>query len=223
MEPRRESRLVGFMQSPCAVACLTVRRVWMVLVGLLGVVVGFTAALLMLKWPWSDGWFEAIGTWFGGLVTAVAVIVAVVAYRSEDQARKRTYRREREAIEQARRDEQERLKVAADQVLCDPRPPVSLRGSVPGMVLVPEFQFDVHNTSDRVVTDLVCELHFRGLEWREESKTLEPGQRFTKVRGLDYPYEVHQNWEEILAGAKFTYWLDETRWSGRFRQPATRA
>ena len=204
------------------VVCSTVRRVWMVLVGLLAFVVGLTTTLLVLKWPLSPEWFEAIGTWFGGLITAVVGIVAFLAYFSEDQARKRTYQREREAIEQARRDDEEQLQLAANQVLCDPRPPVSTSGPAPGIVRIREFGFDVDNKSDRVVTGVVCELRYRDHKWREECERLEPGQRFTKVRLLDDPLEVDQNWEEILAGAKFTYWLNETQWSRRFREPAQR-
>jgi hypothetical protein len=117
----------------------------MVMVGLLAFVVGFTTILLVLKWPWSPEWFEAIGTWFGGLITAVVGIVAFLTYVSQDQERRRTYRLEREAIEQARRDDDEQLRLAANQVLCDPRPPVSRPGPAPGIVLIREFQFEVTN------------------------------------------------------------------------------
>lgn len=192
------------------------------MVGLLAFVVGFTTILLVLKWPWSPEWFEAIGTWFGGLITAVVGIVAFLTYVSQDQERRRTYRLEREAIEQARRDDDEQLRLAANQVLCDPRPPVSRPGPAPGIVLIREFQFEVTNKSDRTVTDLVCELRFRDLEWREECERLEPGQPFRKRRFVDDEVEVHLNWEEILAGAKFTYWLNGTQWSGRYGQPAQR-
>ena len=59
------------------------QRVWLflVLVGLLGLVVGFTAALLLLPRSLSAPGLEAVGTWFSAALSAA--ILVVLAYRSE--------------------------------------------------------------------------------------------------------------------------------------------
>ena len=94
------------------VVCSTVHRVWIGHVGLGGPRRGIhSCALLVLHWPWTAGWFEAVGTWFAGLVAAGALVSAVVAFKSEDFARR---------LEEARanRDERAKLQQEADLVRC---------------------------------------------------------------------------------------------------------
>jgi hypothetical protein len=96
--------------------CSTVRYVWLVVVGLLGLVVGFLVGARVRLWPWEAGWFEAAGTWVSAGLSAA--ILVWLAYRSEKQAK------ELEATRQARDEDetQRREKAEANRVICDAAP-----------------------------------------------------------------------------------------------------
>ena len=96
-----------------------VRRVlFTVLVFVLGLAVGFTAGLAtgLLSRSVDAGWLEAVGTWVGAGITLIAVIVAALAFFSEEYTRRREDRRQVQADERAERAERDRLQRAADVV-----------------------------------------------------------------------------------------------------------
>jgi hypothetical protein len=146
-----------------------VRRVTVtVLVGLFGLVLGATIGFVVGQRQKLDdsGWFEAVGTWAGG-VTLLAVILGAIAYFSEEFASRHEQRRQADA----KRAEEQRLQLAADHVFCDIRVagtmdmPVGQR-----RVGVDELEIAVDNRSGSVVTDMVCVALLGDFHWQMEMR-----------------------------------------------------
>jgi hypothetical protein len=144
---------------PCsAVVSRGVRRVWVtVLVGVFGLVVGLTTGFavgLLSRRKVDAAWLEAVGTWFGGGITLLAVTLAGIVFLSEEFTRRREQRRQQEADERAEQDARVRLQREANLVICDIRPAVSRAGTNPHTIIVDELEVDVQNRSSHVITGL---------------------------------------------------------------------
>jgi hypothetical protein len=192
----------------------------MVLVGLLGVVVGFTGGSLVALWPWGSGWFEAVGTWFAGLVAASAVTLAFLAYRSEEFARRREHRRQSDAADAAKRDEDDRFLVAADHVKCEAREAVSTPTGT-GISVVESLEVEVRNLSDCPITEVSCRIDGLGVtDWSFPLvDTLPPNPQESWRRQFEPPgrLEIHPGSQELYDHAEFFFTQNGVRWSRRFR------
>jgi hypothetical protein len=199
-----------------AVEFLAVRRLWVV-TGLLGVVVGLVVGFLVgarfRLWPWKAEWVEAAGTWVGAGVTLLAVLLAWIAFNSEEFARRRAIRREEDT-------ERRRLQLAANRVFCDIRPATGMffaRGDATGSV--EQLEIEVNNRSGSVVTDVVCELRLDGSEWSYDiDEPIETDKTVTRK----FELEVAHYGQELRANAKFTFSMDGVKWSRPYGQPAVR-
>ena len=119
--------------------CSTVRRIWVTLLVGFAVPVGVAIVILAFK-PIGDGWIEAAGTWFVGLVGVLALVV--LAFWSEESSRRR---------------EDERLQLEANNVFCvfvascgKARDPSNL-----DMIIVEQLEIEVINHSTRVISGVV--------------------------------------------------------------------
>jgi hypothetical protein len=70
-------------------------RLWLVVVGLAGLIVGFLVGARVRLWPWRADWFEATGVWVSAALSAA--ILVWLALRSEKLA-------QAQAEEQARHE-----------------------------------------------------------------------------------------------------------------------
>jgi len=84
---------------------------WIVVVGLVGLVVGFLVGARLRLWPqWDANWTEAAGTWVSaGLSAAILVWLAV---RSEKQAKELEDARQAREEEEAQRREKAEVALA---------------------------------------------------------------------------------------------------------------
>jgi hypothetical protein len=189
---------------------------------LLGLVAGFTCGSLVARWPWGSGWFEAVGTWFAGLVAASAVILAVMAYPSEEFARRREHRRQSEAVEAAKREEDDRLLVEADLVKCEAREAVSTPTGT-GISVVKSLEVEVRNLSNSPITDVSCRIDGLGVtEWRFSLVDVLPPNPHQSLRRQFEPpgrLEIHPGSQELYEHAEFFYTQNGAPWSRRFRVP----
>ena len=164
-------------------------------------------------WPWTAGWFEAVGTWFGGLVAAAAVVSAVVAFKSEDFARR---------LEQARanRDERAKLQQEADLVMCS----AQWAGiqAEPGIQLAERIEIKVTNRSSYMVTNVTCLIPQIGDEPIKLAEMLPPGKHDGRRLQQDPPLRMSYHIRELYDGAEFRFSLGGVSWSGQYAQPAER-
>jgi hypothetical protein len=196
----------------------------MVMWGLAGFVVGFTTGLLVVLWPWGPNWFEAVGTWFGGVVAAAVGIVVLRTYLSEESARDREFRRQTEAAEKVKRAEEERLQGEADLVRCEARDGVSRPATRSDMRVVDKVEVEVENLSNSQVFDLSCRIHGLQLfEWVvARVEVLGAKERMEGQYPAPEPLHVHQGSPELHANAEFTFLQNRVRWSKRYGQSAKR-
>jgi hypothetical protein len=180
-----------------------VRHVWVaVLVGLLGLVVGFTIGLLLK--PIDPSAIEAAGTWFVGIV-GVAALVGLDFWSKESE----------------RRRERERLQLEANNVLCVAR----LVGTYPPAdrqrISVDQIEVEVINYSGRVITDIRYEVRLPGFDsplvLREG---LGPAESATQVHRVS-PFPAHKD-DRYFRDAEFGFSLDGVRWLAQYGQPAQR-
>ena len=73
------------------------------------------------------------------------MILATIAFFSEEFTRRREHRRQQAADEQAEQSERDRLQREADLVLCDARPVVSHATADPRKIKIDELQVEVEN------------------------------------------------------------------------------
>ena len=160
-----------------AVVCSTVRRLWVVVAGLVGLVVGFLVGAHVRLWPWQAAWFEAAGTWVSaGLSAAILVWLAVRAEkhakeleaarqaRDEELAvRSEKLAKELEATRQARDEDETRRreKAEADGVVCETYPTDS--HSEDGMIVTTVVVVVVKNHTAGVLRKLTCHVPFGGI------------------------------------------------------------
>jgi hypothetical protein len=184
----------------------------MVMWGLAGLVVGVTGGLLLFGWPWNASKLEAAGVWFAGLVAAALVVLAVVAYRSEDFARR---------LVQVRPNQEEwaKLQQEADQVQCIVRRSNQFE---PGIVVSRLVDVRVENHSNYLVTNVLCSVPRIGAYRIKLADALPPGEvGFQPVRG-DTLFRVSADSHELYESATFTFTLGNVEWLGRYAQPAER-
>jgi hypothetical protein len=193
-----------------------VRRLWVVagLVGLIGLVVGFSVGARFWVRPWNPNWVEAWGTWFAAI--ASTVILVILTYRSEKFTRGLEVARRARDDEEARQREQAK----ADLVFCDIRVAPGFMYAVGGGVGAVDnrLEIEVNNRSGSVVTDVVCELRLDDSEWSydiDEPIADEPVTR-------QFPLEVGHYGQELRPNAEFTFSMDGFKWSTRYGQPAVR-
>lgn len=182
----------------------------MVLSGLVGLVVGFTSgALLVLHWRWTSGWFEGVGTWVAALTAASAVILAVVAFRSEDFARRLDRTR-------ADRDERAKLQQAADLVICVARMATS------NQQMAEEISVRAKNGSSYMITDVTCHIPQLGYGQIKLVDVLPPDREAYQPIQVAEPFRVSGDNRELYESARFKFTLGGIDWSGRYAQPAER-
>jgi hypothetical protein len=186
-----------------------------VLVGVFGLVLGLTigSAVGLRERAGDPAWLEAIGTWVGAGVTLLAVILAGIAFFSEEFARRRASRREEDT-------ERKRLQLAADRVFCDIRTAGMFALAIGDKAAgVDQLEIFVNNRSGSMVTDVVCELRLDDFEWSYDiNEPIDTGKIVTR----GFPLEVGHDGQELRANAKFTFSMDGFKWSRRYGQPAKR-
>lgn len=121
-----------------------------VLVFILGLAVGFTVGFSvgLMKRSVDATWFEAVGTWVGAGVTAIAVILAALAFFSEEFTRRREHRRQEQADEAARDVQQAQLQKQADLVVCAVNYDSGTLGGQLGMVRAKRLDVQATNGSE---------------------------------------------------------------------------
>jgi HAMP domain-containing protein len=181
----------------------------MVMWGLLGLVVGFTGGVLVLLWPWGPGWFEAAGTWVAALVAMSAVILAVLAFRSEEFARRLDRTR-------AERDERTKLQQAADLVMC------VARVATVDQQMADEISVRTTNGSRYMVTDLTCYIPQLGDGQIKLADVLPPDDEAFQPIQVAEAFRVTGDNHELYESAKFRFSLGGATWLGRYAQPAER-
>jgi hypothetical protein len=181
------------------------------LAGLLaGVVIG------LLFGGFSPAWIEAIGTWFAGFVALFAVIFAVVAFRSEEFARR---------LEQAQANRADRAKLqqAADLVMCSVG--WSTGNEVePGIIVPTELRIYARNGSSYVLMDMTCHVPQLGDAPIRLADVIPPGPGVEVPRTIPVTeaFRVHSDSRELYKDATFTFSLGRVRWSTRYGQLADR-
>lgn len=201
-----------------------VRRVWVtVLIGVLGLVVGlmigFTVGLLQRS---ADAtWLEAVGTWAGAGITAIAVVLAGIVFFSEEFTRRREHRRQREAAEDARQVERAKLQQQADLVACDV---CWETGNTvePGVVLVSSVVVVALNNSSHAVRNVFYHVQQIRDETIKLSDVLLPGEPARQTIQVPNRFTVHEDNHELRESAEFIFSLGGVNWAGRYGQPAAR-
>jgi hypothetical protein len=190
------------------VVCSTV-RVWLVIVGLVCLVVGFLLGARVRLWPWRADWFEAAGTWVSaGLSAAILVWLAV---RSEKQAK------ELEASRQARDDEEARQceKVEASQVICKAWSTDSHEED--GELFAGAIVVAVNNHREGLVTNLKCQVHLDGgIGLAPLTDALTPGEGESQwTLPASEPIRHSKDDHEVHEGVVFRFLLNDAWWSRR--------
>jgi hypothetical protein len=201
-----------------------VRRIWVtVLVGLLGLAVGFTSgfAVGLLDRSVDGSWLEAVGTWVGAGITLIAVILAGIAFFSEEFARRREHRHQ---IQDDERVEQDPLRRDADLVICDVyHDRASGSPTDSGMVMLEMLRVVVDNRSSRVIADLACRVSLHGMDWPIGLRdALGPGERHSQAYKPPAPFEVRKNNTDLHQNVEFTFCLGSAQWAKQVRQRARR-
>jgi hypothetical protein len=219
-----------------------VRRVlFTVLVFVLGLAVGFTAGLAtgLLSRSVDAGWLEAVGTWVGAGITLIAVIVAALAFFSEEYTRRREDRRQVQADERAERAERDRLQRAADVVwyevdaVFERSAYEALEGTgLPGAPrpakrIVQAISVMVANNSSSEITKLACRLTLnstnRPMEPIDLRDSLGPGKSHIEVCELSAPFEAHEGEDRrvnLQDNVELTFILGGVQWAKRHNKPA---
>jgi hypothetical protein len=201
-----------------------VRYVQLVIFTLAGFLAGVVIGLLFRRFP--PAWVEAVGTWFAGFVALFAVILAVLAFRSEEFARRLDQA-------QANRTERAMLQHAADLVVCEARVHIAehpmlegvkvLSGKMEGDLVIPsELDIYAKNNSSLAVTDVRCQVSQLGDDWIKLSDLLLPGDDATEQIPVTEPFRVHKDNRELHESAAFTFSLGRVRWSTQYGQLAER-
>jgi hypothetical protein len=198
-----------------------VRYVQLVTFTLAGLLAGVVIGLLFRRFP--PDWIEAVGTWFAGFVALFAVILAVVAFRSEEFARRLDQA-------QAARTERAMLQHEADLVVCRAyvgyhilQGAKMIRGKIEGDLVTPsEIHIHAENNSSLAVTDVRCQVLHLGDDWIKLSDLLLPGDDETKRISVTKPFKVHMDNRELHESATFTFSLGRMRWSTQYGQLAER-
>jgi hypothetical protein len=116
------------------------------------------------------------------------------------------------------------LQREANLVLCDARVAVSLGSTGPNKLIVEQLETEVNNRSNHVITDLVCQVPFAGIDsWISMREALGPGEPPARqILQAIKPFEANTDFREIRASAKFEFSLDGVAWSKRYGEPAQR-
>jgi hypothetical protein len=214
------------------VVCSTVRYLWLVVVGLACLVVGFLVGARVRLWPWRADWFEAVGVWVSaGLSAAILVWLAV---RSEKQASElETERRAREeelasrsekqakeldAARQARHDEESRRRemVEASQVICRAWSTDSYEED--GTLFARAIVVAVTNLSEGVVTNLTCQVYLDGGIGPVDlggGGVIAPGKGGEWPLPASKPIRHRKDDRDVHEGVVFEFSLNGVRWSRR--------
>jgi hypothetical protein len=214
------------------VVCSTVRYVWLVVVGLVGLVAGFLVGARLRLWPpWDASWTEAAGTWVSAGLSAT--ILVWLASRSQKQARElETARQAREdelasrsekqakdleATRQAREDEElsRRKTVEASQVICEAWSTDSYEED--GALFTRLIVVALNNHSEGVVTNLTCQVNLDGgIGPIELVGDIAAGkERQWDLPPLSEPIRHNKDDREVHAGVVFEFSLNGERWSRR--------
>ena len=204
-----------------------VRRIWVtVLVGLLGLAVGFTSgfAVGLLDRSVDASWLEAVGTWVGAGIILIAVILVGIAFFSEEFARRRDHRRQIQDDERVERAKQDTFLRDADLVSCDVyQDRASGSPTDSGMVMLEMLRVVVDNRSSRVIADLACRVSLHGMDWPIGLRdALGPGERHCQAYKPPAPFEVRKNNTDLHQNVEFTFCLGGAQWAKRVRQRARR-
>jgi hypothetical protein len=151
----------------------------------------------------------------GGLVAATAVTLAVVAFRSEEFARR---------LDQARanRDERAKLQQEADLVIC--RANWSVGNQVePGIELAKQLTVHAKNGRGYMVTNMTCRIPQIGGERIKLADLLPPAEVAVLTLDLASPFRVSEDNRELYESAEFEFSLGGVKWSGRYAQSAARS
>lgn len=184
--------------------CSTVRRIWVTLLVGFAVPVGVAIVILAFK-PIGDGWIEAAGTWFVGLVGVLALVV--LAFWSEESSRRR---------------EDERLQLEANNVFCVARHAGRHDPSNLDMIIVEQLEIEVINHSTRVISGVVYEIPLAQFDSPLVlAEVLGPGESARKTHELTYQPRERKE-ERHQRGAEFRFSLDGVEWSKQYGQPAQR-
>jgi hypothetical protein len=160
-----------------------VRWVQLVIFTLAGFLAGVVVGLLFGRFP--AGWVEAVGTWFAGFVALFVVILAVIAFRSEEFARRLDQA-------QAARTERAMLQHEADLVVCRARVRfVEHRAEDDEIVTPKTLAAHAKNDSSLVVTDVRCQVVQLGDDWTKLSDLLLPGEDLERWIQVTKPFRVH--------------------------------
>jgi hypothetical protein len=197
----------------------------MVLVFVLGLAVGLTIGFPvgLLKRSVDASWFEAVGTWVGAGITAIAVIVAGIVFFSEEYMRRREHRRQIEADQRADHAEEERLQREADLILCDVHYDRATVPTEAGMVTLQSLRVVVDNQSSTVISQLACRVTLHSMNWTIPLRlTLGPGEHTNQPYEPSEPFEVRWDNTDLHENVEFTFLLGGAQWTTRVRQRARR-
>jgi hypothetical protein len=194
-----------------------VRYVQLVIFTLAGVLAGVVIGLLFGRF--RADWVEAVGTWFSGFVALFAVILAWIAFKSEEFTRVRQYLRQMEDADEARRVERARLQSEADLIECGAALAKGEKAES-GAVLVQEIVFFIQNNSEHVVTRVNCRVQLLGIDSIEMPDAL-PRRQAPKQIPVS-PFKTDENFREVSESAEFTFTLGDVRWSKRPERSAIR-
>src|SRR5215213_10831539 len=149
-------------------------------------------------------WVEAVGTWFAGSVALFAVILAVIAFRSEDFARRLDQA-------QASRGERARLQQEADLVMCRATWLVGTQVE-PGIQLAEQLAVHAKNGSHYMVTNVTYQIPQLGDHPMKLSDVLPPGQEANLQLPLATRFRVHDDNSDLYESTMFEFSLGGVAW-----------
>jgi hypothetical protein len=175
----------------------------------LGIVVGFTAALLVLPRRWDSGSWEALGTWVSAVLSAA--ILVVLAIRPEKLARAQA---DGQAEHEANLIECGAAAAKADVLDKDDH-------GNPEMVLVREIVFFAQNNSNHIITGVSCHVPLHGIGSIGMPNAI-PRRQAAEQISVPKAFMTDPNLREINESAEFRFTLGGLRWSKRHQGFAIR-
>ena len=196
----------------------------MVIWGLAGLVVGFAAGSFVVLWPWGSGWFEAVGTWFTGLVAVSAGIVALAHYRSDRSAHEEEEedRRQLEEAEAARQSDLAQQQHRADLVTCDARYSSGEGIGKPGFTRVKQIEVEAINDSGHTVRDVTYLVPQIGDERIKLWDVVHDKDRLRRAIDVPQGFTTREDHRDIRDGAEFRFTLEGVDWKTKYGRPAQR-